>query len=64
VFDAPATVDMQAAVTSNVVITSVHFYEGTTSLGTISTPPYRIAWSAPGPGVYTLSASAVDQFGQ
>jgi alpha-tubulin suppressor-like RCC1 family protein len=63
VFDAPATVDVQAAVTSNVLITSVHFYEGTTSLGTISTPPYRIAWSAPGPGVYTLSASAVDQFG-
>jgi alpha-tubulin suppressor-like RCC1 family protein len=63
VYDAPATVDMQAAVTSNVLITSVHFYEGTTSLGTISTPPYRISWPAPGPGVYTLTASAVDQFG-
>jgi alpha-tubulin suppressor-like RCC1 family protein len=63
VFDAPATIDIQAAVTSNALIAAVHFYEGTTSLGTITTPPYRIAWSAPGPGVYTLSASAVDQFG-
>jgi hypothetical protein len=63
VFDPPATIGLQALVTSNVGITSVTFYEGTTAIDTSSTPPYAASWSAPGPGSYTLTATATDQFG-
>jgi hypothetical protein len=45
------------------VVTGVEFFNGTTSLGTVSTPPYTLNWTPPAAGTLTLSASATDSEG-
>ena len=44
-------------------ITSVAFYEGTTLLGTVTSPPYQTNWLNTTPGTYTLTAVATDDDG-
>jgi len=44
-------------------IASVDFYAGTTLIGSATTPPYGIVWSAVTPGTYALSAKATDNAG-
>jgi probable HAF family extracellular repeat protein len=37
----------------------VEFYQGTTLLGVVTSPPYSMTWSNVGPGTYALTARAV-----
>jgi hypothetical protein len=41
-------------------IKQVDFYQGTTLLGTDTTPPYNLTWSNVAAGVYSLTAKATD----
>ncbi|HUK34953.1 MAG TPA: carbohydrate-binding protein [Vicinamibacterales bacterium] len=44
-------------------ITAVKFYAGSSLVGSSSTPPYTITWSAVPVGVYSLTAVATDNLG-
>jgi Big-like domain-containing protein len=44
-------------------ITKVEFYEDTSKIGEIDTPPYNFTWVGPEPGLYTLTAKATDNVG-
>jgi alpha-tubulin suppressor-like RCC1 family protein len=44
-------------------ITQVEFFQGTTSLGTVTTAPYSLVWSNAPPGSYNLMARATDNNG-
>lgn len=44
-------------------ISRVEFYNGTTLLGTATTPPYLFVWSAVAPGTHSLTAMAFDNLG-
>src|SRR5438309_7769565 len=60
-FTAPADITLSAnASDSDGTIKKVEFFQGTTLLGTVYTPPYTMIWKAVGPGSYTLSARATD----
>ena len=63
-YTAPATVAITASASStDSTINKVQFYQGTTLLGTASTSPYTFTWSNVANGVYTLTATAYDNFG-
>jgi RHS repeat-associated protein len=66
VFDYPATVNLTAAATSpaGATVTEVTLLLNGAPLATIATPPYVFAWANAPPGVYTVTARAVDNFGQ
>ena len=61
-FDAPATIPITASATAaaGATIAQVEFLNGTTVLGSASTPPYAFNWTNVGPGDYSLSARATD----
>jgi hypothetical protein len=44
-------------------IAKVEFYEDTSKIGEIDTPPYNFTWVGPDPGLYTLTAKATDNVG-
>jgi hypothetical protein len=44
-------------------IARVEFYAGSSLIGSDSTAPYSMTWFSPNPGVYTLTARAVDGTG-
>ena len=41
----------------------VRFRQGAIVIGEVSEPPYRLTWTPPGPGSYSLSAVAIDDGG-
>jgi subtilisin family serine protease len=65
VFVAPADITLTAnASDSDGTISRVEFYAGEVKIGEATTPPYTFTWYGIGPGVYTLTARALDnQFG-
>jgi predicted phage tail protein len=44
-------------------ISRVEFYQGSTLIGTATTAPYSVNWSATTPGMYALTAKAFDNLG-
>jgi hypothetical protein len=63
VLAAPASVTVGAMVTDNVGITQVEFFQGTTSLGVVTSAPYTLNWTGALTGVYALTATATDASG-
>jgi len=63
VLTAPASITVGAAVTDNVGINQVQFFQGTNSLGILTNSPYNLVWTNVVSGVYALSASAIDAGG-
>jgi hypothetical protein len=58
---APASVVISAnAADSNGTVTRVEFFQGTTSLGFVTSPPYTVTWSGVAAGSYVLTAKATD----
>jgi RHS repeat-associated protein len=63
-FAAPATVNLTAAASSpDGTIAKVEFFQGTTLIATVTSPPYTHAWSGVGASAYSLSAKATDNEG-
>ncbi|HWK04780.1 MAG TPA: glycosyl hydrolase family 18 protein, partial [Puia sp.] len=63
-FTAPATITLQAtAADADGTVTQVQFFNGGTSLGTVTTAPYTFTWSNVAAGTYTLTAVATDNSG-
>ncbi len=61
-FNAPASLVLTAhAVATGGAIQHVTFYDGATAIGTATTAPYQITWSAPTQGLHVLTAAALDQ---
>lgn len=59
-FTAPADVEMTASVVTNGnTISRVSFYNGSTLLGSDSSPPYKYSWRSVATGNYTVSAKVV-----
>jgi alpha-tubulin suppressor-like RCC1 family protein len=54
---------MAAASDFDGTVTQVQFFEGTVSLGSVTNPPYSVAWSNAPSGYYTLRAVAIDNYG-
>ncbi len=59
------TVTISASVSDNVGVSWVHFYDGTTLLGTLTTSPYSLSWNTVGlsNGSHTLLVRAYDAAG-
>jgi len=63
-FFAPATITLAAtAADSDGNVARVDFYQGTTLIGTVTSPPYAYTWSNVAQGNYTLTARATDNRG-
>ncbi|GAA1010698.1 hypothetical protein Aple_029860 [Acrocarpospora pleiomorpha] len=62
-FVAPANIGLAATTTPAGWAARVDFYSGTTLLGSDTTAPYTLTWSAVPAGRYTLSARATDTTG-
>ena len=62
-FTAPASVTIQAWATSDLTVTQVQFYQGSSLLGTVSTSPYNYTWTSVMPGTYNLTVEAYDPEG-
>ncbi len=63
-FTAPATINLSAdALDSDGSVAKVEFFQATTLIATVTTPPYTFAWSNVPAGSYTLSAKATDNLG-
>jgi len=63
-FTAPATVTLQAtAADADGSVTKVEFFNGSTSLGSVTAAPYSITWSNVAAGAYSLTAVATDNSG-
>lgn len=61
IFLAPATIAVAAdAVDVDGAIAQVKFFEGTNEIGTVHQPPFALSWTGVLPGVYSLTALAVD----
>ncbi len=64
VFYAPAIMTLSAtAADSDGTVSKVDFYNGTTLLGTATSPPYSYAWDNVAAGTYNLTAKATDDVG-
>jgi hypothetical protein len=62
---APATIGLAAtAADVDGTVTNVEFFNGAAKLGEDATAPYAFTWSGVGPGRYTLTARATDDYGQ
>lgn len=60
----PASVNLTAtAADADGTVARVEFYSGGTKIGEDSTAPYESAWNGVQPGIYTLTAIAVDNNG-
>ncbi|HEX9510226.1 MAG TPA: Ig-like domain-containing protein [Puia sp.] len=63
-FTAPATVTLQAtAADADGTVTKVEFFNGSASLGVVTTAPYSFTWSNVAAGAYTLTVVATDNGG-
>jgi RHS repeat-associated protein len=63
-FAGPVSIPITAnASDSDGTITEVHFYKGTTWIGTATTAPYSFNWGGVAVGTYLLTAIAVDNTG-
>jgi Bacterial Ig domain/Glucodextranase, domain B len=63
-FFAPAAMTLSAnASDSDGSVVSVEFFQGATSIGTASAPPYIVNWAGVASGTYTLTARATDNGG-
>jgi Bacterial Ig domain len=61
VFTAPANITIGATANdADGNISKVEFYQGTTLLGTDTTPPFSFTWTNVGAGSYSLTATATD----
>lgn len=58
-FLAPASVALEASVTTARPVNRVEFYEGAVKLGEVADPPYTWAWADVAAGVHTLTARAI-----
>jgi hypothetical protein len=64
VFTAPASIALAATASdADGSVSRVEFYEGGARIGEAATAPYGLLWSGMAPGVYSLSARAVDDSG-
>lgn len=64
VFTAPAAITLTAsAADTDGSVAKVEFYAGTSLVGTATTAPYSVAWTAVPAGSYTLIAKATDNVG-
>jgi hypothetical protein len=63
VLTAPGSLSLGAAITDDAGIMIVQFFQGTNSLGTVTSPPYAFNWSNVPAGVYTVTATAQDTTG-
>jgi len=60
----PQTVAANAsATTPGASITSVQFFANNISLGTVTVLPYQVSWTPTAPGIYKLTAIAIDSNG-
>ena len=65
VFSAPANMTISAnAADSDGRVNAVFFYRGTTLIGTATTAPYSVPMYGVQAGTYTLTAKAIDNWGQ
>ena len=63
-FTAPASITINAnAADSDGTISKVDFYNGTTKIGTSTTPPYSFAWTNVAAGNYAITAQPTDNLG-
>jgi chitinase len=63
-FSAPATVSITAnASDADGSVTKVEFFNGNTSLGSVTAAPYSYTWSNVAAGTYTITAKATDNGG-
>ena len=61
VFPAGANVSLSASASdTDGTVTQVQFFQGTNSLGVITTAPYNLVWTNPPVGGYSLTAQATD----
>jgi hypothetical protein len=63
VFGAPANIAINASASDDGSVAQVQFFQGSTSLGTLTTPPYNLTWSNVTAGSYALTAQATDNYG-
>jgi len=64
VYPAPASVSLTASASDlDGTVSQVEFFQGSTSLGVVSTSPYTLTWSNVPAGPYSLSARATDDRG-
>jgi RHS repeat-associated protein len=63
-FTAPATVPLAASATdTDGTIAKVEFFQDTTLIASVTTPPYTFSWTNVAQGSYTLTAVATDNDG-
>ncbi len=62
-FVAPASVTLTANATDSDGIAKVEFFQGSTSLGTVTSAPYTFVWNNVAAGNYTVTAKATDTLG-
>lgn len=55
----PATLTLETFVDDDGNMSKVQFFDGATLIGSDSSPPYRLTWTA-NPGVHVLTAKAID----
>jgi len=64
VIAAPATINITTNATdSDGTVSKVEFFNGTTSLGVVTTSPFNFTWNNVAAGTYTLTAIATDNGG-
>ena len=65
VFEAPANISLEASAFSlDSDVTSISFFQGTTELGSVSSPPYVYNWTGVSAGDYSITARASTQQGE
>jgi chitinase len=63
-FTAPASITLQATASdADGTVAKVEFFNGATSLGSVTAAPYSITWSNVAAGTYSLTAIATDNSG-
>ena len=60
VFAAGAAITLTASAIAQGSVAKVEFYQGATLIGTATTAPYSVSWSAAASGTYQLTAVATD----
>ena len=63
-FTSPVSVAIDVSATDpDGTFSKVDFYQGTTLLGSDSTFPYSFSWANPPPGIFIITAKAIDNLG-
>ena len=63
-FGSPASLLVTTALDPGRTFTNVTFYNGSNVLSTVASAPFSYSWTNVGPGVYPLTARAVDNLGR